>query len=289
MKILIPLFIIAFFLLSCINSKEKKAMELIQKWNGKTILFPSTPIFTIQGKDTLDYQISDTYKILTYADSTGCTSCKLNLSEWREFIVMVDSIKTGAVQFLFFLYPKSEMNIYHTLRMENFNYPICIDVKDSLNILNHFPTEMAFQTFLIDSNNKVLAIGNPIRNPRIKQLYLDIILGKRKSDSHNEQILTTAELSLSSINMKDFSYEDEQESEVQLINTGKELLKIDDVVTSCGCMKVEYDKRPVRPGGNIMLKVKYKADKSGYFNKIITIYCNTENAPLQVQVKGTAM
>ena len=36
---------------------------------------------------------------------------------------------------------------------------------------------MAFQTFLLDKDNKVLAMGNPILNPKIKELYLKIIRG----------------------------------------------------------------------------------------------------------------
>lgn len=36
-----------------------------------------------------------------------------------------------------------------------------------------------YQTFLLDAGNKVVAIGNPIHNDRIKKLYLDIISGNK--------------------------------------------------------------------------------------------------------------
>lgn len=36
-----------------------------------------------------------------------------------------------------------------------------------------------FQTLLLDRNNRIVAIGNPVHNPKIKDLYLKIIQGKR--------------------------------------------------------------------------------------------------------------
>mgnify|MGYP001694896229 FL=1 len=37
-------------------------------------------MFTIQGKDTIEYSGDNSnYKIVTYIDSIGCTSCKLQL------------------------------------------------------------------------------------------------------------------------------------------------------------------------------------------------------------------
>lgn len=38
---------------------------------------------------------------------------------------------------------------------------------------------MNFHTFLLDKDNKVLAIGNPIHNPKVKELYLKIIQGEK--------------------------------------------------------------------------------------------------------------
>jgi len=56
-------------------------------------------------------------------------------------------------------------------------YPVCFDEKDDFNRLNHFPGEMTFQTFLLDKDNKVVAIGNPVHNPKLKELYLKILTG----------------------------------------------------------------------------------------------------------------
>ena len=81
---------------------------------------------------------------------------------------------------------------------------------------------------------------------------------------------------------------EKQENSFVLVNTGNSLLVIQDIVTSCGCTKVEYSKEPVLPGDTLDVKVFYEAEDAGYFNKVVTVYCNTENSPLRLTVKGTA-
>lgn len=71
-----------------------------------------------------------------------------------------------------------------------------------------------------------------------------------------------------------------------LTNTGKNLLVVYDVITSCGCTKAEYSKNPVRPGETLELTVRYEADESGMFNKMLTVYSNAIGSPLKVRVKG---
>lgn len=63
------------------------------------------------------------------------------------------------------------------MRMDKFTYPVCVDTLDSFNKLNHFPDDVRFQTFLLNKENKVVAVGNPIHNPNIRDLFLNIISG----------------------------------------------------------------------------------------------------------------
>ena len=69
---------------------------------------------------------------------------------------------------------------------------------------------------------------------------------------------------------------------------GTRPLVVQDVVTSCGCLTVDYPREPVRPGGEAALRLTYKADNPGYFRKTVTVYANAEEAPLRVQVSGNA-
>ena len=164
---------------SCQNKTKNHVIQLVREWEGKEIQFPPNSVFTIQGKDTIKHSGDNCdYKIVTYIDSIGCTSCKLQLQNWKDFILKMDSLNHDKVSFLFCFYPKDKSELRFIFQRDSFEYPICLDENDSFNKLNHFPSDMTFQTFLLNRNNKVLAIGNPIHNPKIRELYVKIIRGE---------------------------------------------------------------------------------------------------------------
>ena len=152
--------------------------RLVQEWNGKEIRFPSHPVFTRFVTDTVPYRIPKTdYKVVVFVDSVGCISCKLQLPKWKEFMHEVDSLCEGKVSFVFFFQSANVKELRYILRRDGFSLPVCIDADDSFNSLNHFPGEMMFQTFLVDSENRVKVIGNPIHNLSVKDLYLKELAG----------------------------------------------------------------------------------------------------------------
>ena len=274
-------------LASCQESREKAMLRLVNEWNGKEIKFPARSVFTIQGKDTVDWEFSNAdYKVVTYIDSVGCTSCKLQLPRWKKLVEEVDSLTNGRVPFLFYFHPKDRKELRYLTRRDDFTYPVCFDERDELNRLNQFPTDMTFQTFLLDKDNKVVAMGNPVHNLKVKELYLDLITGSRSSKSSEQR--TSVSVNQTELNFGSFPKEEKQERSFVLTNTGKGLLVIQDIITSCGCTKVEYSKEPVRPGGTLEVKVIYEAEKAEHFNKTVTVYCNTEDSPLRLTVKGSA-
>ena len=274
-------------LASCQESNKEAMLRLVNEWNGKEIKFPAHSVFTIQGKDTVNFEFKDAdYKVVTYIDSVGCTSCKLQLHRWKDLVTEVDSLTDGAVPFLFYFQTKDLKELRYLTRREGFTYPVCLDERDELNRLNQFPSDMTFQTFLLDKENKVVAIGNPILNPRVKELYLKLITGN--SSMKPQGTTTQVSVNHAELDFGSFPKAEKQERSFVLTNTGTSLLVVHDVTTSCGCTKVEYSKQPVRPGETLELKVTYEAEEAGYFNKTVTVYCNVENSPLRLKVKGSA-
>ena len=274
-------------LASCQESNKEAMLRLVNEWNGKEIKFPAHSVFTIQGKDTVDFPYKGAeYKVVAYVDSAGCTSCKLQLNRWKELVAEVDSLTDGAVPFLFYFQTKDLKELRYLTRREGFTYPVCFDEKDELDALNRFPDEMMFQTFLLDKENKVVAIGNPVHNPKVKELYLKVMTGKGGQEA--TEVLTEVSVDQKVLDFGSFPKEEKREGRFVLTNTGKNLLVVHDIVTSCGCTQVEYKKSPVRPGETLELKVSYEAEESGFFNKTLTVYCNAENSPLRLNVRGTA-
>lgn len=72
----------------------------------------------------------------------------------------------------------------------------------------------------------------------------------------------------------------------EVVNTGKEPLKLSDVHASCGCTTPEWSPEPIAPGATAKIKVGYNAAAEGYFEKFITITYNT-NQTEQLKIKGT--
>ena len=275
------------FIVSCAESDKERLSRLVKEWERKEVLFPPHSTFTIQGKDTVNFEFKDAdYKVVTYIDSVGCTSCKLQLHRWKEMVAEVDSLTDGRVPFLFYFHPKDKKELRNLTRREGYTYPVCFDEKDDFNRLNRFPNEMMFQTFLLDKENKVVALGNPVLNPKVKELYLKLITGNQ--EPKQTETITQVFVNQTEIDFGTFPKTEKQERSFVLTNTGKGLLVVHDVVTSCGCTKVEYSKQPVRPGETLELKVIYEAEDAGYFNKTVTVYCNVENSPLRLKVRGSA-
>ena len=155
--------------------------------------------------------------------------------------------------------------------------------------LNHFPADPTFQTFLLDKNNRVLAVGNPVHNPKVKELYLKIIRGETGSqEKKTPRSYAIAEVDRKEADMGRFYWREERTAEFVLKNTGRIPLVIQAVNTSCGCTRVEYDEKPARSGESIVLRVTYKANHPGHFRKLVTVFCNTEKGMLRLMVTGEA-
>lgn len=282
------LFILLVVFYSCQNTRKNEITLLIKEWEGKEIIFPSNSEFTIQGMSKVKpLDENSDYKIVTYVDSMGCTSCKLRLLLWKKLISEIDSLSYSSVPFYFFFYPKKSTELYSILRRDDFVYPVCIDDKDTFNKLNHFSKNDQFQTFLLDRNNRVVAIGNPTNNLKVKDLYVQIIKGLALENKDNN-IRTNVDIDKTSVPLGEFKWQKEQKASFILKNAGSKPLLIEDVNTSCGCTTVAYSKEPAQPGKEIKLDVTYKADHPEHFNKTISVHCNTEVSPIRLTISGNA-
>ncbi len=148
-----------------------------------------------------------------------------------------------------------------------------------------FPRNKALHTFLLNKENKIVAIGNPIENPNVKKFYLKILTGKEQKAS---AVQTTVKLSTQELDLGSFPREEAKTGEILFENTGDKPFAIYDVVTSCGCTQVDYPKTPIPPGGTLKFTITYEADKLGYFRKSLRVYGNMKKSPMKLYVKGDA-
>ena len=288
---LVRLIFIAILLLSCKESKQNRIARLVNEWNGKIIQFPDSMCLTSYRNDTaiVKYIREQTpHTILNYVDTIGCVSCRLQLPRWKTMMEELDSLYPNKVTCLMVFNPQGKRKLIKHLRNNQFNYFVYIDEMDTLNRMNKFLNEEDFGTFLLDKNDKIVAIGNPVLKPRVRDLYFHIISGKMVVSSVDKEALTVVSLLKDKVDLGDFSWNKEREAEFVISNVGKLPLVINDVITSCGCTKVDYTKKPILSGENIILKIKYKAEQPEHFNKTITVYCNAEGSPFHLKISGNA-
>ena len=245
-----------FFLISCQQTEKEKLEELVKNWNGKEVLFPTNPSFTLYGKIPVDFKIpvSD-YKIVTYVDSLGCSSCKLQLPKWKEFMKYADSIVGYQIPILFFLHPANVREMRSVLKQNRFDYPVCMDTEDTFN--------------------------------KVRELYIHLISGGIDGDSLSN-MRTVIKIEEDMVDLGSFDWRREQHITFEIHNIGNNNLVVYDNKTSCGCTSVEYSKEPVQPGKSLAVKVTYKADHPEHFNKTIILYCNASASPLELKITGNA-
>lgn len=290
MRPLIYIITLLLMMVSCKQSEREKLTNIVSEWNNKEILFPSDTAFMYHNLSSLQKinMKHNKFTILNYVDSIGCISCKLQLLKWDEFIYLIDSVSGGDVPCLFVFHPSSKKDLIKLLKRKRFNYPVYIDENDAFNKLNHFPTNIDFQSFLLDENSKVLVVGNPILNPHIKKLYLNIIQGEKVVSNDDNKVCTEVSVKDANIALGRFDWQKEQKIVFTLKNVGDNLLLIEDVTTSCGCTTVTYSKEPVRSGQTVSLNVMYKAEQPEHFDKTITVYCNAKSSPVVLRITGDA-
>lgn len=277
--------LLTIFLSACQDKQKEIITLLVKEWQGKQILFPENMVFTRFASDTTNFVIpTSDYKVLVFVDSIGCTSCKLQLSRWKEFIRYTDSISQKNIPFLFFFQFDDQWEIHSLLIRVNFDKPICLDRSDSLNQLNHFPKDIRFQVFLLDKNNKVVVIGNPVHNPNVKELYLEEISRKQPV----APIQTTVKVEKESLLLETIPLGKSKDTLFTLVNTGDQPLVIIDVTTTCGCAQTLFDKHPVQPGESLHIKVGVTPENKGLFDETITVKCNT-NQLIKLNIRGNTI
>lgn len=72
----------------------------------------------------------------------------------------------------------------------------------------------------------------------------------------------------------------------ELKNAGKKPMKITRVDTGCGCVVATYPENTINSGEKFALTVTYDARMMGHFDKVIEVYNDLTDKPLQIDLRG---
>ena len=163
--------VIIWLVVSC-SEKKQNLFNIVKEWQNKSIVFPEDLELKNFDQDSLYLYSHTKYRIISYIDSSGCTECKLKLPSWRRLKFITDSLNIN-VKFIFISATKDPQDLAILQIKNNFSMPYFYDRNERMKKVNKLPDNIELQTFLLDSTNKVLLIGNPVFNKRIQQLYLN--------------------------------------------------------------------------------------------------------------------
>ena len=80
------------------------------------------------------------------------------------------------------------------------------------------------------------------------------------------------------------------ECEFRFTNIGTEPLLVQKPKSSCGCTIPSWPQEPVLPGESDVIKVTYKTNRAGNFNKTVTVTSNAlKNSTVVLRIKGRVL
>ncbi|WP_270544536.1 MULTISPECIES: hypothetical protein [Butyricimonas] len=152
-------FMMIFF--ACETGKRTQ-YKVFERWIGKTIIVSNTLEAQVMGRDTVCPELfHQKYKVFKYVDSTGCCECKLQLRSWGKFI---DAHKKyqDSVAFILVVHAENPRIVPILCEQNDFKQPIFMDKRGRMNKLNSFSGNIDGWVCLLNEDNRILAVGDPI-------------------------------------------------------------------------------------------------------------------------------
>lgn len=160
--------------ISC-NKYVKSIEKDIEALTSNLIVVPEDLQTTISGIDTtINDFFSSKIKMVVYTNSESCSSCALSkLHMWHGIIKYAESYN-GALKYYFIFNPPKGENIRLALKNSMLDYPVLLDSLGEFEHLNpHLPKNKAMHTFLLDEDNNVILVGNPLTNKKIEKMFYE--------------------------------------------------------------------------------------------------------------------
>jgi len=207
----------------------------------------------------------------------------MKLDLWNMFMSRLDVLDAD-VTLLTIVHSNDNDEIRFILESSSFNYPVFVDSLNTFGQQNNPPNDQLFQTFLLDTDDRVIALGNPVLNQQIEKLYRSIILGNNYIGTDTTTAIT---VDMPSRNIGVTHNGETVTTSFYLTNQTGNSVTVDTIVTSCDCTKASIKQPEIAPGTIASLQVTMSADSiPGIFQRQIQVYYRGIATPTIVQITG---
>lgn len=176
------------FFCSCNERRTKINEEVKQMLNEKIdIRIKDMKVFNKSGSAPIinkDSTSIPNYRYILYFDSTECTACAMNrLAGIKTIKKRLRRINANVTFLLIFDDPGNTDKFQSEYYSSGLDEPVYLDVKHLLKKKkSNVPQEKYLQSFMLDKNNNVVLVGNPLTNDNIEKLLYQYL-----SKDHSKQ------------------------------------------------------------------------------------------------------
>lgn len=261
---------------SCSSGKTDYESAILE-WTGREIVFPDS--MRLAGGEVFVKEPSD-FTIVAYYDSVGCTGCRMKLPYWNEFMNSIDSVNEGYdIQLILIINADNDAKISELINKSGYKHTLLIDEKDIFNKVNGLAVDYNLRTFLLDSDDRILAIGNPVDNAPLGKVYSDIIGNKMLEDDRHSPKRHT----------HDFGPVERDQTvthEFLLTNGEDDTLRIRRVATSCECTDARVSADVIPPHSSYKVSVSFRDTVAGEFFRTVRVYFKNKTPEVQFELSG---
>jgi len=173
-------FFIIALALQCFSCGERNGLKKsIEQFRSKPVTLHTDRMkCLIDGNDTVVPIENNSMKYIIYTDAESCGSCTLkNFHLWNDILDKSRMYgKNLAFFFIFAPTPKDRQVLEQTLKTYSPDYPVYIDTLHVFERENpYMKSNIMLHSFLLDENNRVVLVGNPLKNKRIDEMFHDIM------------------------------------------------------------------------------------------------------------------
>lgn len=131
-----------------------------------------------QDRNNIKYdKVLNGCKIVNYVDSKSCSICYMkSIYKWDDFIYVNEETKNVEYFFIIDVRGQNIDELKNALDKIFFSQNIYFDTNGIFISKNkHISDNQLYHTFLLDKNNNIVLVGNPINNQEMGKLYITTI------------------------------------------------------------------------------------------------------------------
>lgn len=169
----------AFIVIMCLGCTPN-IMDQIKDLSGRKISFDFPLTWALRDSMSTGYRIrpDSGVKFIVLYDSTECSSCRVNmLNRYDDIFSLSKNEGANFVPIIIFSPAVKQIrDLKYDLKSSDFSYPIYIDsCHNFCKINSYIPSDSRLHAFLLNQNDEIVLVGNPINNPTLWKLYENTI------------------------------------------------------------------------------------------------------------------